>query len=447
MTTDTSTIRSLDAACISRSAFDWLCALTPARDANGSSIGRIEGRSSLRLGSYVGCLETPCGTRLEILPKHYDGEECTAQSRLLLRRMIQIALDLPAREVGEADLHLFDAPMSEWVIGKFLLLLKQLVKRGVRFSYERVEDEQVFMRGQLNVAKQLRQSPGRQHYFQINHDIFSGNLPENRLIKSALEIACRATQDALHWRLGHELRVLLHEIAPSVNVWSDFADWRNDRLSAGYQAIKPWCELVLRQKFPLALSQDWRGISLLFPMEKLFERYVAHTLKRQLSNEASIKLQARLYYLCGHNEGSIFRLEPDFLVTHSGVRWILDAKWKRIDGSKRQDNYGLHQADFYQLFAYGHKYLECQPAGELVLVYPKTSSFPKPLPPFDLPRQLRLWVLPLDLEEDSLDGVEMTTLPLSGSPDGAVSDQLRPPRSNGWTDHTVRRLGNPAKFI
>lgn len=421
LTTDTSTIRSLDTACISRSAFDWLCALTSARDANGSSICRIEGRSSLRLGSYVGCLETPCGTRLEILPKHYEGEECTAQSRLLLRRMIQIALDLPAREFGEADLHLFDAPMSEWVIGKFLVLLKQLVKRGLRFSYQRVEDEQVFMRGQLNVAKQLRQSPSRRHRFQISHDIFSANLPENRLIKSALEIACKATQDALHWRLGHELRILLHEVPLSENVWSDFNQWRNDRLLTGYQAIKPWCELILRQRVPLALSQNWRGISLLFPMEKLFERYVANCLRRQVSNEASIKLQTRLHYLCGHDDGRMFRLEPDFLVTYSGSRWILDAKWKRIDGSKRQDNYGLHQPDFYQLFAYGHKYLEGQPAGELVLIYPKTASFPKPLPPFDLPRQLRLWVLPIDLEGESLDGVEMTTLPLSGSPDRAIS--------------------------
>ncbi|WP_460290866.1 5-methylcytosine restriction system specificity protein McrC, partial [Bradyrhizobium diazoefficiens] len=79
--------------------------------------------------------------------------------------MIQIALDLPAREAGEADLNLFDAPISEWVIGKFLTVLKQLVKRGLRFNYQRVEDEQVFMRGQLNVAKQLRQPPSRRHQF------------------------------------------------------------------------------------------------------------------------------------------------------------------------------------------------------------------------------------------------------------------------------------------
>ena len=40
---------------------------------------------------------------------------------------------------------------------------------------------------------------------------------------------------------------------------------------AHYQAIKPWCELILNQQMPIAVSGEWRGMSLLFPMEKLFE--------------------------------------------------------------------------------------------------------------------------------------------------------------------------------
>jgi 5-methylcytosine-specific restriction enzyme subunit McrC len=420
LTTDTSISRSVDVACINQSAFDWLSELTPEVGGHGYSLCRLENRSCLRLGNYVGCLETPCGTRLEILPKHYEGEECTAQSRQLLRRMIQTALDLPTREVGEADLHLFDTPLNEWIIRKFLALLEHLVKRGLRFHYQRVEEEQVFLRGQLNVPKQLRQPPSRRHYFQISHDIFSADLPENRLIKSALEIVCRATQDAPNWRLGHELRILLHDIPSSTDVLNDFDHWQTDRLLVGYQMIKPWCELILRQKMPLALSHDWRGISLLFPMEKLFERYVGASLERRIKSDASIRHQARLHYLCEHDGGRMFRLEPDFLVTHSGRRWILDAKWKRIDSGKRQENYGLNQTDFYQLFAYGHRYLDGQPDGELVLIYPKTSTFAKLMPPFDLPRQLKLWVVPFDLERASLDGLELTTLPLKESPNNAA---------------------------
>lgn len=61
-----------------------------------------------------------------------------------------------------------------------------------------------------------------------------------------------------------------------------------------------------------------------------------------------------------------------------------------------QQNYGLNQADFYQLFAYGQKYLGGQ--GDLVLVYPKRASFLEALPVFEFSEGLRLWVVPFDLE-------------------------------------------------
>ena len=39
------------------------------------------------------------------------------------------------------------------------------------------------------------------------------------------------------------------------------------------------------------------------------------------------------------------------------TRWMLDTKWKLLDLADRKSNYGLKQSDFYQLFAYGNKYL------------------------------------------------------------------------------------------
>ncbi|MET4017195.1 5-methylcytosine-specific restriction enzyme subunit McrC [Bradyrhizobium sp. S3.2.12] len=363
----------------------------------------------------MGVIETPCGTRLEILPKHYDGQDSIARSRALLRKMIQSSLDLPVREAGQADLQLFDAPLSEWVIGRFLLLLDDLVKRGIRFDYQRVDEEQVFLRGQLDVAKQIRQPPSRRHHFQIRHDIFLADMPENRLLKSALEATCKSTQDARNWRLAHELRSLLQQIPASTNVGHDLGQWRDDRLLARYQAIKPWCELILRKQMPIALSHEWQGISLLFPMEKLYERYVAACLRKMLHRAASLKLGSRLHHLCEHDGGKIFRLEPDFFVSHANKSWILDAKWKQLDAANRTDSYNLQQSDFYQLFAYGSKYLHDQQSGELILIYPKVSEFSTPLPHFDFTKDLRLWVLPLDLELGVLNGVTRTNLPLSST--------------------------------
>ena len=65
-----------------------------------------------------------------------------------------------------------------------------------------------------------------------------------------------------------------------------------------------------------------------------------------------------------------------------------------------KDKYGLAQGDFYQLYAYGQYYLGGR--GDLVLIYPKTDTFEKALPVFSFNENLRLWVLPFDLEAKEL---------------------------------------------
>lgn len=401
---------SLDRAQVSASAFDWLCQLSAGFSKAGAALVGVENRRWLKLDNYVGVLETPCGTRLEILPKHFDEGDCEKANRALLRRMIAAALDLPTREASEASLLTFDAPLSEWVMGRFLMALDHLVKRGIRSDYLRVEAEERYLRGQLDIVRQMRQPPGRQHLFPIRHDVFVPDRPENRLLKLALERVCRLTQTPAHWRLAQELRILLQEIPASRDVDADFKRWQSDRLMAHYRPVRPWCELILYRWMPLSLAGAWQGISMLFPMEKLFERYVAAHLAGALVNDAGLVTQAASEFLCTHDGSRIFQLKPDLLIQQGEQRWVLDTKWKRLDAGNRSEKYGLSQADFYQLLAYGQKYLGG--SGELALIYPLRKLFNHPLGHFDYSENLRLWVLPFDLENRRLVHRGLTTLPL-----------------------------------
>lgn len=400
---------SLDQAQVPVSAFDWLCRLNSGFSRAGASLIQIEGRRWLRLDSYVGVLETPCGTRLEILPKHMEDDHDPTVSRALLKRMISAALDLPARNAGPAALQRFQAPLSEWIMGKFLGALDHLIKRGVRSDYLRVESAERYLRGQLNTVRQLRQPPGRQQIFQIRHDIFVPDGPENRLLKAALESVCRATQEPAQWRLAQELRSLLHDMPASWDVDADFKCWRSDRLMAHYQPLRPLCELILYQQMPLALAGEWHGISMLFPMEKLFERYVESAIRQELADDAELTPQAASHSLCHHMGGAIFQLRPDLLVQQGNKCWILDAKWKLLDSADRDGKYGLSQSDFYQLFAYGQKYLGGQ--GEMVLIYPQHKRFAEVLPTFDFGGGLQLRVIPFDLAKGCLVHNGCTGLP------------------------------------
>lgn len=322
--------------------------------------------------------------------------------RKLLQKMLSVSLHLPYREVGSANLNRFKKPLYEWIITQFLASFERLVQRGLRFDYNRVQEEQKFLRGQLQHVKYMRQPPTKKHIFPIEHDVYEVNRPENRLIRTALEVVCKKTKDATNWKLAQELRLMTSEIPRSQKIQQDFKQWQSGRLLALYDEIKPWTELILGQYMPVSTQGEWRGISLLFPMEKLFEHFVAYHLRRNLP-QYTVKTQHATEHICEHQNSKIFKLKPDILIDCSKANAkniVMDTKWKLIDQNDRGGRYGLKDSDIQQMFAYSHYYLKHE--SEVILVYPyRQDKFDRPLDDFGLRHThgAKLRVVPFNLDE------------------------------------------------
>ena len=181
----------------------------------------------------------------------------------------------------------------------------------------------------------------------------------------------------------------------SQDVPGDFFQWSRDRLMASYAAVRPWCELVLGKKMPHAVAGRQAGMSMLFSMDVLFERYVAQVLREKLVPGARLKAQTE-GWLCRRDGKACFKLRPDMVVDFNGRAWILDTKWKRIEKSSDVDS-----GDVYQLYAYGRQW--GHGTGDVILVYPEHETFPHPQKPFQfMGEQMRLLVATFDLKSDSL---------------------------------------------
>jgi 5-methylcytosine-specific restriction enzyme subunit McrC len=319
-------------------------------------------------------------------------------------------MGLPPRVSSVADIDAFHGPLTEWVSRQFLVALDYLTKRGVRFEYHSEEDQQRYLRGRLLIDRQVREPPGRRYCFHIRHDVFDANRPENRLIQSALGEVLQHTADPGNWRLARELSGLWADVPASTNVGEDFSRWRSERLLAHYEPVRSWTRLILEQMTPMSMIGKWSGNSMLFPMERLFETYVGTCLGRSAPAGTSVKRSASTEHLCQHRGEPLFLLKPDFLVSNKSKKRILDTKWKLLD-SRMNDatgKYGLAQSDFYQMLAYGQKYLGGK--GDMFLIFPRTRQFSDSLPEFRFTEDLRLWVVPFDLETDSLVGVAAEAL-------------------------------------
>jgi 5-methylcytosine-specific restriction enzyme subunit McrC len=360
-TTDSLRVCGID----SQQAWDFLekLAFSAEKDNRFIEVAQFEGNKALRVVNFVGVISTPDGTQIEILPKTSEAGQDCQRTRALLWKMLGAVEDLRFLETTDAQLMLRTQPLSEALISLFLGHVASLVRRGIRKDYERVEEEERFLRGRLRLVQQLRQPPGRQHLFQIEYDLFSENRAENRLIHSALMQAGKWSRSENNQRLAREFRHGFESVPVSGNYQSDFPKWRTGRDMVHYQPLLPWVRLILNQQCPFSLKDEHAGISFLFPMEKLFEKYVARIFARELlPRRLTVHTQLQNQHLS--NAPKAFMLKPDLGIS-SGGTWvsILDTKWKLIDSNATYDNgtwdpkSGIEQADMYQLFAYGHKYL------------------------------------------------------------------------------------------
>lgn len=391
---------TLERTFIGRSAFDWLINARSHLQAGGAELLQVENNQWLRLDNYVGLIETPCGTQIEILPKTLEDASDVARTRALLLRMIATAYDLPTRTFGDANLQSARSPLLAWMVRRFLDELEILIRRGLRSTYEATSSEEPFLRGRLDLRRQTDKPPWRLHQFSVTLDELSLQTPENALLRSALDLLSTERFLPIELQLTvQEFASRLSPIQASRDIRRDLALWRTDRLMSHYRSIQPLCRLILLHLNPLAPVGRDRGMSLLFPMEEVFERYVAKVLRRQLPKGARLREQARYRSLCEYEGRPIFELRPDLITEIDDEKWVLDTKWKRANET-RSDRFGVSQSDMYQMFAYGHRYQEGR--GDVFLVYPKTRAYAQPVGPLKFSAGLSCYLVPFDLERDEL---------------------------------------------
>lgn len=397
----------LEFAVISLQDFDYLC--TAFTQDSDNPIFRLAGKGTIQLTQYVGVIETPSGTVIEILPKHVDpmtdDETIISKERFLLQKMLKVSLNITPKTAGEASISHFNVPINEWVITQFLQELDKLIKKGLRFEYNAVDVQEKYLKGRLNHSQHMRQSPCQKHLFPINYDEFNPNRAENRLIATALRKILKITKNPSNWRLANELRLITSELPTSQQISKDFEKWQTSRLMSYYEGIKPWCKIILFELSPFATKGNWKGISMLFPMEVLFEKYVLYHLKRTLK-DYKVRPQVKSKSLCQQIDNPMFLLRPDILLeakTKDVNDLIIDTKWKLIDASQGSSKYGIKDSDMQQMFAYSYFYLNLK--SDILLIFPKNKNFQSPLEKFQYQvghEMANVWVLPFDIDNDQI---------------------------------------------
>ena len=349
--------------------------------------------------NYVGIFTTRSGVVIEILPKIDLGSDADHQNQ----RTRKVFLSMLRHWRGKGFKQLTDSqiqslrrfPMLEAFVHLFLINVHELVRHGLARRYVQIEENLTYLRGRLLFTDHIRENMIDQSRFFVSHDEFSENRPANRLIHKVLQLLTSQVTDSINFQSLQQAKVAFADIPPSNNI---HADWQNhyvDRNMKSYESVMQWVKLFLFNEGLTTYSGKHDNVSLLFPMEQVFEDFVTHSFRRY-QYKYRVQAQGPREYLATKDNHGVFAMKPDIsLISNNTVNFILDAKWKEVNVGSENRKHNVDQHDMYQLFAYGKNY-GCK---AVALVFPKTDRFDKPFEYKFSNEGLILKCLPFDVEK------------------------------------------------
>ena len=224
-------------------------------------------------------------------------------------------------------------------ISQFLQSVSQLLKQGLRSDYVSEQGNLAFMKGKLMLSAQLRHNAVNRHKFCVDYDEYMPDCAANRLLHSTLDKLLSLKLSSENQRWLYELCFAFDGIPLSRDIESDMNSLRIERGMTHYSEPMAWAQLILRGMSPSALQGNTKAISLLFPMEAVFESFVAQTLPYELPSHLKVFPQAATYSLVKHGIKDCFKLRPDLLIQSRQpiqTKMVMDTKWKQVNSSQQK---------------------------------------------------------------------------------------------------------------
>jgi 5-methylcytosine-specific restriction enzyme subunit McrC len=338
----------------------------------------VLGRDRIIARQMVGMVSAK-GCSLEILPKVDPDStlvEPEGKVRDRLVRMLDVALGLNLDIGAEAAIARQKNTLLEILIDAFAARLLAEVRRGLPRAYRQCEEDLSALRGRLDVTRQFTRNAVRPDRLACRFDQLEADTPLMRIMAAATVFLARHTRSLATRRKLDELRHALADIPLMPINRLPWQAVRIDRTNRRWEALFRLARLLLQRDWQATHHQAKapEGLTLLFPMNDLFEKYIAVLLRRALVGSGIEVIDQGGHRAClgaftgAHLEsGDVFRTKPDIMLRFDRkIVAIIDTKWKKLSLEPLDRKHGVSQADVYQLMAYARLYR----TAELMLLYP-----------------------------------------------------------------------------
>ena len=262
-----------------------------------------------------------------------------------------------------------DDNLLEAFITVFVRSATKAIERGMFRSYMTIEDDSNVIRGRIRMGEQMSRRFRLAPPIAVSFDEFTVDNQENRLIRSAIELASKLPIRNPETHRGlHFLRAMFSDVSivEFDHSWLPQPTW--NRLNSHLEYAVSLARRIIQNSSISLEHGNSSSDEFIINMANVFEDFVVTAMREQLNLSRSEMPRANEIHPHMYlDEGRLVRLKPD-ISRWEGSRCVAigDVKYKPIADA------GVIHADIYQLLAYA--LANGLPEASLIYAMPKSEQ-------------------------------------------------------------------------
>lgn len=319
--------------------------------------------NGIQFNEFVGVIQVG-NTLIEVLPKADKATASKSKWRDILIGMLKAVGIFDIKSTSDSSLKIKPNTILNLYFEMFINEVEYLLHNGLIKQYRGKDENISVLKGRIQFAKHVSFNLTHRERFYVRHTFYDVNHNLHFILYKAICLLQQINSNVnLHSRIGALL--LNFPEMPDIKVnEATFEKLQFTRKNQTYKKAIDIARLLLLQFHPDISRGKNNILALMFDMNKLWEKFVYVSLRKNMHTTASIAAQNSKFFW-KPEVGYRSKIKPDIVINEGEEDCIvLDTKWKNING------YNPSPDDLRQMYVY-HEYYH---ANRVALVYPGEKS-------------------------------------------------------------------------
>ena len=327
--------------------------------------------------------------QIEILPKIPLVENNIEAEKIRFLEILQSIDYFKEKIFSNSKIEITDTSILEIFIYLFIEEVEKILKKGLIYKYVDKNRNLNIFKGKLDINSHIKYNFSHKERFFMKFDKFLMDSLENIIIKLTIQKLKKVSINPKNKENLNKIGHYFENVSILENSIENLKCLTFNRMNDYYKNAIQWAKIFLdNQSSSIFSTNNGKMLSVLFPMETIFENYIANKLvniiQKKISSELLIKIQdssCSIFSNISLNnieiDNNILRIRPDIVIKNKNTKeiFILDTKWKVLN--KLDEKFKISTEDIYQMLAYVKTYNDrnknnytCKKA---YLIYPATN--------------------------------------------------------------------------